>query len=90
MALRKSVALIGLFGFLCTTLILLAAANFTDNIRFVVAFVSPFPDLIVICSVQKAGGVIGVITALNAYYIGVSELLAAEKHPVVDLPLGEL
>ncbi|KAG6914693.1 hypothetical protein DXG01_015878 [Tephrocybe rancida] len=38
----------------------------------------------------KAGGVLGVITAFVAYYIGLSELLASEAHPIVRLPLGIL
>ncbi|KAG6853184.1 hypothetical protein C0991_006294 [Blastosporella zonata] len=38
----------------------------------------------------KAGGVLGVITAFIAYYIGLSELLASEAHPIVRLPLGIL
>jgi len=36
----------------------------------------------------KAGGVVGIITAMVAYYIGISELLAAEARPVAKLPLG--
>ncbi|KAF9463749.1 FUN34 transmembrane protein [Collybia nuda] len=36
----------------------------------------------------KAGGVLGVITAFIAYYIGLSELLATEAQPIVRLPLG--
>jgi succinate-acetate transporter protein len=36
----------------------------------------------------KAGGITGVITACVAYYIGLSELLAAEDMAVVRLPLG--
>ncbi|KAF5381626.1 hypothetical protein D9615_005639 [Tricholomella constricta] len=36
----------------------------------------------------KAGGVLGVITAFIAYYIGLAELLASEQHPVIRLPLG--
>jgi len=35
----------------------------------------------------KAGGALGIITALIAYYIGLSELLAGEKAAVVQLPL---
>ncbi|KAJ6605966.1 GPR1/FUN34/yaaH family-domain-containing protein [Mycena sp. CBHHK59/15] len=38
--------------------------------------------------VLKAGGVFGIITSLVAYYIGVSEILAAEKRPILCLPLG--
>ncbi|KAJ6559546.1 GPR1/FUN34/yaaH family-domain-containing protein [Mycena capillaripes] len=38
--------------------------------------------------VTKAGGVFGIITALIAYYIGISEMLAAERRAIVTLPLG--
>ncbi|KAJ7848289.1 GPR1/FUN34/yaaH family-domain-containing protein [Mycena olivaceomarginata] len=37
---------------------------------------------------RHAGGVFGLITAFIAYYVGVSEMLAAEQRPVVTLPLG--
>ncbi|KAJ7626164.1 GPR1/FUN34/yaaH family-domain-containing protein [Roridomyces roridus] len=36
----------------------------------------------------KAGGVFGIAGALIAYYIGVSEMLEAEKTAIVRLPLG--
>lgn len=39
-------------------------------------------------SVQRVGGIFGVITAFIAYYIGLSELLAAEEQAVISLPLG--
>ncbi|KAF5369716.1 hypothetical protein D9615_010153 [Tricholomella constricta] len=39
-------------------------------------------------SVTKAGGAFGIITALIAYYIGVSEMLAVEESAIVKLPLG--
>jgi len=35
----------------------------------------------------KAGGVIGVITAIIAYYVGVASLLDSEEHPPFRLPL---
>jgi succinate-acetate transporter protein len=38
--------------------------------------------------VTKAGGVFGIITAFIAYYIGVSEILTAERRAVLRLPLG--
>ncbi|TFK33288.1 FUN34 transmembrane protein [Crucibulum laeve] len=41
-------------------------------------------------SVTKAGGAFGIITALIAYYIGVSEMLAAEKSAFMRMPLGVL
>jgi len=37
---------------------------------------------------HNAGGGFGIITALIAYYIGLSELLASERASVVRLPLG--
>jgi len=40
--------------------------------------------------VTKAGGVFGIITGLVAYYIGVSELLAAEESAFMRVPLGLL
>ncbi|KAJ7347736.1 Gpr1 family protein [Mycena albidolilacea] len=39
-------------------------------------------------TVSKAGGAFGIITAFVAYYIGLADLLAAEKAAVVRLPLG--
>jgi succinate-acetate transporter protein len=36
----------------------------------------------------KAGGALGVVTAFIAYYVGLSELLAAEELAIVKLPLG--
>ncbi|KAK7037640.1 hypothetical protein VNI00_010857 [Paramarasmius palmivorus] len=40
--------------------------------------------------VMKAGGIFGIITGLVAFYIGLSELIAAEPKPVGRLPLGVL
>jgi len=37
---------------------------------------------------HNAGGGFGIVTALVAYYIGLSELLASERASVVRLPLG--
>jgi len=39
-------------------------------------------------TIQKAGGVFGVMTGLIAYYIGVSEMLAAEETAFMRVPLG--
>lgn len=36
----------------------------------------------------KAGGVIGIVTAAVAYYVGIAGLLDAEEHPPFKLPLG--
>lgn len=39
-------------------------------------------------SVIKGGGIIGIITALVAYYIAISELLGSDDKAYVKLPLG--
>jgi len=39
-------------------------------------------------NLTKGGGVMGIITAIIAYYIAVSELLAADDKPIVRLPQG--
>ncbi|KIK01613.1 hypothetical protein K443DRAFT_6793 [Laccaria amethystina LaAM-08-1] len=52
-ALRKSLVLITVFGFLTLTFVALAAGTFTGLVN-----------------VTKAGGVLGVLTALIAYYTG--------------------
>jgi len=36
----------------------------------------------------NAGGAVGIITAMIAYYIGVSEILEAETNPIMVLPRG--
>jgi hypothetical protein len=41
-----------------------------------------------IAKVQTAGGALGIITAFIAYYIGLSDLLAAERAAIVGLPTG--
>jgi uncharacterized protein len=40
--------------------------------------------------VTKAGGALGICVGLCGYYIGLSELLAAERKSVFRLPLGIL
>ncbi|KAJ7722337.1 Gpr1 family protein [Mycena metata] len=40
--------------------------------------------------VTKAGGAFGIITAFVAYYIGVSEMMVAERRAVVRLPTGHI
>jgi succinate-acetate transporter protein len=40
-------------------------------------------------SIAKAGGATGAITAFIAYYIGLSELLAAETMAISQLPIGK-
>ena len=43
------------------------------------------PFLTLLGSATKAGGALGAIAAFISYYIGLSELLAADG---IDLPLG--
>ncbi|KAJ3526569.1 hypothetical protein NMY22_g10112 [Coprinellus aureogranulatus] len=76
-ALRKSVAFIALFGFLAVTFLLLAIGDLL-----------PRPQVCTFIPVTRAGGALGVVTAFIAYYIGLSELLAAEEQAVFQLPLG--
>ncbi|KAF9044468.1 FUN34 transmembrane protein [Panaeolus papilionaceus] len=38
--------------------------------------------------VTRGGGGLGVVTAIIAYYIGLSDLLASDPHSIVQLPLG--
>nr|GAT55820.1 Gpr1 family protein [Mycena chlorophos] len=39
-------------------------------------------------NVTKAGGGLGIVTAFIAYYIGLSDMLAAERAAVIGLPVG--
>ncbi|KAJ3781495.1 FUN34 transmembrane protein [Lentinula aff. detonsa] len=76
-SLRKNIGFIALFFFLTLTFMCLGAGN------FVVAS-SPHAS----AGLIKAGGALGIITALIAYYVGLSELLASERAAVVGLPIG--
>jgi uncharacterized protein len=38
--------------------------------------------------VTKSGGVIGIVTAFVAYYIGISDIMEAEERPIMRLPQG--
>jgi len=71
-SLRKSIGFIALFGFLTLTFLLLAIGKF-------------FPAQ---TKITVAGGGLGIVTAFIAYYIGLSDLLAAERAAVVGLPTG--
>ncbi|KAG5635332.1 hypothetical protein H0H81_011706 [Sphagnurus paluster] len=72
--------------------------SFGKNIAFIALFGLLTTTFVVLAageftanaSVTKAGGVIGVVVAFIAWYIGLSELLAAEAHPVFTLPIGIL
>jgi len=75
-SLRKNIGFIALFFFLGITFMFLGAGS------FVAATSSTSLHL------TKTGGALGIITALIAYYVGLSELLAAERAAVVGLPIG--
>ncbi|KAJ7042158.1 Gpr1 family protein [Mycena alexandri] len=88
---------IGIFlfaWFIVTTLLLIA------SLRKSIAFIALFGFLAITFAllgageftakphVTKAGGAFGIITAFIAYYIGLSDLLAAERAAAFGLPIG--
>jgi succinate-acetate transporter protein len=89
-SLRKNIGFICLFSCLSVTFLLLAAGEFSGNARYAsfdyLALVRLSRS--VIRSVHKAGGGLGIVTAFIAYYIGLSDLLAAEKAAVIRPPIG--
>jgi len=91
--LRKSVAFIMLFSLLSITFAVLAAGQFSGKAMYVYPLfcylrTSAPSQLHTYYSIGKAGGYFGVATALVAYYIGLSQLLASEKNALFSLPLG--
>lgn len=81
--------------FMFTTLMLIAALRRNISFILLLGFLS-LTFLLLACgefsgkaSVTKAGGALGIITALIAYYCGVSELLIREESYFM-LPLGVL
>jgi len=84
-----------LFAWFIVTFLLLIA-----SLRKSIAFIALFGFLSItfallgagkftgVTSVTTAGGAFGIITAFIAYYIGLSDLLAAERASVVGLPTG--
>ncbi|TEB27962.1 FUN34 transmembrane protein [Coprinellus micaceus] len=80
--------------FLVTTFLLIAALR--KSIAFIALFgflavtflLLAIGDFYQALNVTRAGGGLGVATAFIAYYIGLSELLAAEDQAVFHLPLG--
>lgn len=88
-ALRKNVGFIVLLLFLTITFALLAGGELAGSVSYVKlgSALSSLPNLSN-CRSTKAGGVVGVITAFVAYYVGLSELLTAEDMAIVRLPIG--
>ncbi|KAJ7474859.1 GPR1/FUN34/yaaH family-domain-containing protein, partial [Mycena latifolia] len=84
-----------LFAWFIVTMLLLIA-----SLRKSIAFIALFGFLSITFlllgagefsgkpKVTTAGGAMGIITAFVAYYIGLSDLLAAERAAVVGLPTG--
>jgi len=80
--------------FIVTFLLFIAALR--KSVAFIALFGFLFLTFILLAAanftgktgLQKGGGILGCITALIAYYIGLAELLAAEKQRVIGLPLG--
>ncbi|KAF8231690.1 Gpr1 family protein [Tricholoma matsutake] len=77
---------------------LFAIATIRKNVSFIALFVSLAVTFALLAAGNfnnstgtiKAGGILGVITACIAYYIGLSDLLAAEAYAVVQIPLGNM
>jgi succinate-acetate transporter protein len=77
---------------------LLAIVTIRKSIAFIALFLSLAVTFALLAAgnfngslgAVKAGGILGVITAAIAFYIGLSDLLAAEKHAVVQMPLGAI
>ncbi|KAF8724764.1 hypothetical protein AX14_008594 [Amanita brunnescens Koide BX004] len=71
-------------------------ATLRKNLGFITMFFFLWVTFIVLAAnaftgkvgLQKAGGILGIITALVAFYNGLSILLAAEESPIFRLPLG--
>ncbi|KAJ2919392.1 hypothetical protein MD484_g1035, partial [Candolleomyces efflorescens] len=90
----SAVAIYLITWFFVTFFFLIAALR--KSIAFIALFgfltvtflVLAIGDFVISANVTKAGGVLGVITAFIAYYIGLSELLAAEDMAIIHLPLG--
>jgi succinate-acetate transporter protein len=96
---RRNISYSILFVLLAATYLLLGVAELTNKARQVkfnppsldhllIDIFSFLPIYISANSVTKAGGVIGIVTAFVAYYIGVSDILAAEERPIMRLPQG--
>jgi succinate-acetate transporter protein len=67
---------------------LLAIGDFYQALKYVLPSIHSKTLTDLYRSVTRAGGGLGVATAFIAYYIGLSELLAAEDQAVFHLPLG--
>lgn len=84
-----------LLSVLAVAFALLAAAEFTGSAMSVPFPPSSLSQILTIISqffyrAQKGGGAVGIVTAMIAYYIGLSEMLEAEARPIGRLPRGVL
>jgi len=82
----------------CIVTLLFATATLRKSIAFIALFFCLAVTFALLAASEfngstgahKAGGILGIVTACVAYYIGLSELLAAEQHAVVRMPLGSM
>ncbi|KAI0762238.1 GPR1/FUN34/yaaH family-domain-containing protein [Fomes fomentarius] len=74
-ATRRNLGLVVLFFFLTITFALLASSHFTTTSAL---------------ALEKAGGALGIITALVAFYVGLAELQADPVNSWFVLPLGPI
>jgi succinate-acetate transporter protein len=91
-ALRKSVGLSALFLCLTITFMLLAIGTYQPSLSLMGLI--PLTEqqqragfLMKKVNVQKAGGYVGILTALIAYYCGLSEMLTAND--IIQIPTGK-
>ncbi|PFH47415.1 hypothetical protein AMATHDRAFT_77219 [Amanita thiersii Skay4041] len=92
--LRSAIGIYLITWFMVTFFFFLASLR--KNIGFIALFGLLFTTFILLAAGEfagslaatKAGGGVGIATALVAYYIGLSELLAAEEKAIVRLPIG--
>ncbi|KAI0070006.1 hypothetical protein K474DRAFT_1687599 [Panus rudis PR-1116 ss-1] len=81
-ALRRNMGLVVLFGFLSITFMLLGIGMFHFASNLIREFRAS-------TGVTKAGGAMGIVTALVAYYVGLAELLTRDDS-WFTLPLGQI
>ncbi|KAF8801577.1 hypothetical protein BYT27DRAFT_7226766 [Phlegmacium glaucopus] len=58
------------------------------SISFTILLVLLAVAFILLAVAEFMGGIVGIMTALVAYYIAMSDILAAEDRPIVRLPQG--
>ena len=95
---RRNIGLLVLFFFLTITFALLGAGTPSALLRFSLSSradpVTPRPagkfSTTNGVALTKAGGSLGIVTALIAFYVGTAELLSDRAHSWFVLPLGPM